>query len=418
MAVPTVIRLLPFGASITDPVEGPTAGRQALEVYGNNFRLPDATPVTPQPVLTVAPVPRSVSVTFGGVEAVEVEVVTSIKLRVLTPVTPIGATVVRMAGAPALTFADVDPDTIIRDAGSWLDDGLFPGQLVTVAGTASNDGGFLVADVTALVLTLDAGASLTAEGPVADATVVSRAVGEGTVDVVVTNLDDNEVPIGGETITLPDAYTYRRPRLDHATQHDLVRLVRKLIREFKRQVLPEVVLTDSTDFDVDTVTSFVEIAQLPAIVLLGPDIPENRFYSLNETPEEDVGDNVVEIRRQPHTVDVLFDVVGITDSKVQSISLMANATQFMQRNPTIFLDRDPDDPGAGQVEYEFDFQPGGGFESSLKPSKSNLRTFSGSIVIRGFDIEGFSGFARDAVRNIARDLPDLPTSIVLDVETL
>ncbi len=417
MAVPTFTRILPFGADIADPVEGPTGGRQGVEIYGNNFRLPDRTPVTPQPVLTVADVTPSVSVKFGGVEAVEVRVISPIKLQVITPITPIPATVTRMAGGPDLTFADTDPDTIVRSTGSWLDDGFFPGQLVRVSGTADNNGPFLLGDVTALTLTLVAAATLTAEGPVSDAVVTSEAIGEGTVDVVITNLDDNGVPIGGESITVEDAYTYRRPRLDHANQHDLTRMVRQVIREWKRQVLAEVVHTDSTDYDSDTVTAAVEIAQLPAIVLLGPDTPENRFYSVNELPDELVN-GVVEIRRKPHTVDLLFDVVGLSDSTVQCLNLMASATEFMNRNPYIFLDRDPDDPAAGQVQYEFDFQPGGDFVRSRRANNSNLRTFSGSILVRGFDIEGYAGFADDAVRSTAEVLLDEDGSIILDVEPL
>ncbi len=68
-----------------------------------------------------------------------------------------------LQGAPSVTFADSDPDTITRDAGSWTADGFRPGDVVVVGGTASNDGTFVVDGVSALVLTLSAADSLTAE---------------------------------------------------------------------------------------------------------------------------------------------------------------------------------------------------------------------------------------------------------------
>jgi len=64
----------------------------------------------------------------------------------------------RMMGSPQLTFAEVGAtgDTITRDTGSWVTEGFAVGDLITVAGTASNN--FTDAKITAVsatVLTLD-----------------------------------------------------------------------------------------------------------------------------------------------------------------------------------------------------------------------------------------------------------------------
>lgn len=62
-----------------------------------------------------------------------------------------------MTGAPNLTFA-ASGETITRDAGSWLDDGVRAGDIVTVAGSASNNGSFVVVSpVTNAVLTVASG---------------------------------------------------------------------------------------------------------------------------------------------------------------------------------------------------------------------------------------------------------------------
>ncbi len=68
-----------------------------------------------------------------------------------------------LQGAPSVTFADADPDTITRAAGDWAADGFRAGDVIVVSGTASNDGTFVVATVTALVLTLVSADTLTAE---------------------------------------------------------------------------------------------------------------------------------------------------------------------------------------------------------------------------------------------------------------
>lgn len=70
-----------------------------------------------------------------------------------------------LTGDPNLTFADTNPDTITRAAGSWLDDGFVAGMVITVALSSSNNGTFTIASLTATVITLVAGDTLVAEGP-------------------------------------------------------------------------------------------------------------------------------------------------------------------------------------------------------------------------------------------------------------
>ncbi len=63
------------------------------------------------------------------------------------------------------TFADADPDTIVRASGSWIDDGFRAFDPIEVADSASNDGTYTTEIVTALTITLVSGDALAAEGP-------------------------------------------------------------------------------------------------------------------------------------------------------------------------------------------------------------------------------------------------------------
>lgn len=249
------------------------------------------------------------------------------------------------------------------------------------------------------VAVLVGGRPATSVGVVADGrlTFLTPANDAGIVDVVVRNLDDDGVPIMGEEAIRSGAFAYAQPRL--AIESDLTRLVRTLLREFKRQVLDNVVLTVQTDFDAETGDELhlAQLAALPGLVLVGPELVEDRFYSLNRLPEAPAGPGAFTRRRVPYTVDLGFTLVGTSDHTVELLNLMAATELFFHRNKFIELDRDPANPAAGQVRYEMDLTPGGDLKVSSQPNESNVRSFSGAFVVRGFDLEDLAGVPADSV---------------------
>jgi len=105
----------------------------------------------------------AVTVTLSALNNFANATITAVSALVLTLDTqdlvaegPVSGVVI--VGSHALTFAEVGGtgDTITRSGGSWLADGMAAGDLVTVAGTVSNNfADKLVTAVTATVLTLD-----------------------------------------------------------------------------------------------------------------------------------------------------------------------------------------------------------------------------------------------------------------------
>jgi hypothetical protein len=219
----------------------------------------------------------------------------------------------------------------------------------------------------------------------------------GPADVVLRNLDDAGAPIPGEEAVLPGGFTYRLPPL--TAESDLVRLVRTLLRELKRQVLPKVSLTVQTDCDAQTGDELhiAELASLLALVLVGPELREDRFYSLNQLPEVSGAAGTVLRRRVPYTVDLVFTLIGASDHTVELLNLMAATELFFHRNKFLEMDRDPASALGGRVRYEMDLAPEGDLRVTSQPNASNVRSFSGSFVIRGFDLEDLAGVAGDAV---------------------
>jgi hypothetical protein len=219
----------------------------------------------------------------------------------------------------------------------------------------------------------------------------------GTVEVVVRNLDDTGVPLPGEEAILPAGFTYARPPL--TTESDLTRLVRTLLRELKRQVIENVVLTVHTDFGAESGDELhlAEVASLPALVLVGPELVENRFYSLNSRPETPASPGMFARRRTPYTVDLGFTLVGASDHTVELLNLLAATKDFFHRNPFIEMERDASNPAAGRVRYELDVTANGDLKVTSQPNTSNLRSFSGAFTLRGFDFEELAGFPGDSV---------------------
>jgi hypothetical protein len=218
------------------------------------------------------------------------------------------------------------------------------------------------------------------------ATCLTPAGAPGLADIMLQNLDDAGALIAGEAVLLPGAYTYERTAL--STESSLTRLVRALLRALKAQVIENVNLTVHTDFDAspEDGVHLAAVARLPALVLAGPELRQNRTYSVNQQPVHELHDGLA-LHRVPYTVDVGFTLIGMTGRTAELLNLMSLCTLFLHKNKHLVMARDPDAPEAGHVAYEMDFAPGGQFQVRSQPSESNVRHFVGEFVIRGFDID-------------------------------
>ena len=206
----------------------------------------------------------------------------------------------------------------------------------------------------------------------------------GVHDITVTNLDDDGDPIAGETVTEASSYTTSLPDLTASTV--LTRVMRTLILEMRKQVLSNTKAIVHSEYDEDTgdLLSIIPTAELPALVVIGPRLRQNRFYSTNETDEKDLGALVGQIRPK-RTEDLIFTVVGASDNTTELTNLLAHFTDFLQLNIYLRMDRDEADPSAGQVQYEMEFEaePSAASEANA----SNIRYFTSDLVIRGVDVE-------------------------------
>jgi len=227
--------------------------------------------------------------------------------------------------------------------------------------------------------------------------------------ITLSSLDAAGNPVPGEEASLQDAYRYLRPRI--VREADLTRLVRGLLRELKKQIIANASMTVSVDYDDTTIDGLnvVAISRLPSVVLSGPKVGENRFFSTNE-PHEDVvpGSSGPELlrRRPPFTVDLSFTITAASDRTVELLNLMAAVATFLNRNRWLELPRDPDDDGAGTVRWEMD--PEGDFQTRLD-GPDDVRAFNCGFVVRGFDLdEGLPLDLGKAVAELGLDTEAIP----------
>lgn len=232
-------------------------------------------------------------------------------------------------------------------------------------------------------------AKLYAITPISPLRAAETGSGAGAVDVVITNLDEDGNPIGGETVTVTDGFTYKRPTF--AKAGDLERVIRALIIELQRQVTSEVIIRRHADYaDSAGVTAGkVQISSLPCLALIGPTPVENRIHGTNE-PFLAMGERFYIKRRPGLTVDLQFTLIGAANKTRIGLGLLEATLAFFEKNTELSILRDPNDSSKGYFSYELDFVPGGFPVIAEAPNESNVQSFSGSVAIVGVTIEGFS----------------------------
>ena len=240
--------------------------------------------------------------------------------------------------------------------------------------------------------------------------------GAGTVDVTVENLDDDGVPIPGESVTKTLAFTYLQTSFTQDST--LVRVVRKFIRELRRQVLRNTTIANThTDYDAATGDTFnlTELQELPSLVIIGPELDK---YTQPDIMIYTDSFGVKTQQRQPLYADLSFQLVGAADRHVVLLNLQSALVTFIQRNPFLIVDRDPDDPAAGQLKFELVFPSSGGAPSiNGGGDDNNVSTFGARVVIKDVPITGLPGFNQEGVGGVDVTAPvtEIVSAILLNV---
>lgn len=227
--------------------------------------------------------------------------------------------------------------------------------------------------------------------------VTTPSVDPGLVAVRVVNIDDFGAPL--EEGTLVAAITFRLP--DLVTQKsDLSRIVRTIIRELKKQIVPNVVLSVAVDWDDTPGLAIREtgLATVPGLSLAGPSIRRSDATMMQTSPTYTEVTAGASESRTPKTRDLVFSIVAIADKYNTTLNLVQAVESFFVHNTTLYVLRDPDLPEAGYVEYELVLEEDLVIDSS--PNPESIYSGSGSFVIKAVDILGMPGIDGDLVTDL------------------
>jgi hypothetical protein len=176
---------------------------------------------------------------------------------------------------------------------------------------------------------------------------------------------------------------------DIVTESDFTRMVRTVLQRLKADVLKNTSLSVSVEYD-DTAEdglNIVALAKLPSLVITGPILAENRFYSVNQIREFDIPgspNQLVNLQGPPLTQDLQFALTGAANTTTQMLNLLNAVSGFFNRNKWIAMPRDPETPDSETVQWELDFDTE--VRTGLDGS-DDIRAFTAGFVIRGFDVD-------------------------------
>lgn len=245
---------------------------------------------------------------------------------------------------------------------------------------------------------------------------LSPAADPGLVSVTVTNIDGAGVAVVGETAVRASAYTFVRPYIRVPTgaasvdiyRGDLHRLVIKVVREWRRQVLDNTVLKKpNKDYASLPATERVRIASLPAVVLFGPRLSVNRFLTSSQYENTSIGGNQFKARRPVEGRDVAFSFSLATDSQFEALNLIEVVDRFFDKFQNISILKDPAATGGGDATYEVVYSD----LASMSPDidSDNQSVIEGGFFIRGFEMQSSAGFTDDAVESIGNTVITIQT---------
>lgn len=209
------------------------------------------------------------------------------------------------------------------------------------------------------------------------------------VDIVVTNLDIAGTPIGGETVTAANAYTYRRPVI-HSTSgnvtakpHPFTLISSALVFALRREVFMNVVQTTHVDYSEPGVLS-LSVAKVPSLVVQGPTITKDLDYTHNEEDEVVINANTINIKQPPDVLRLGYSFLCITDNEQELLNIMGSFQLFFMKGKWLNVQIDPLDPSQGSVNLVMQLTQFP--QATTTPSDNNLRVWIAAADIRGVEV--------------------------------
>lgn len=236
--------------------------------------------------------------------------------------------------------------------------------------------------------------------PISDQT----TLGTASVSLVVSNINDAGAVIAGETATAANGFTFVRPSVTHAnTVATITKCVRQFIDLLRSEVHPNVVLETSADYDVKTSTWKIESQSLPQVILTGPTLTNNTFFTYRGPYDVDGAPGESYRKRRHRVVDVQFEIIGVTSSTVENINLIELMETVIDRNTTFSYVHDVG------VTYDLELRwvDDPAYERQDNDLISDLRVFRGTVQLVGLPLTNIPGVDQDAIVGVSAEIDEV-----------
>ena len=207
------------------------------------------------------------------------------------------------------------------------------------------------------------------------------------VDVVITNLDDDGLPIAGETVTAASAYTYEQP-LMRIPEGDppLLQVLREFIILLRRCILSNADFSTHTDYVGDPDAFYLELAEHAAISLR-MDTEKDPDYSHydNEPRVLEVNPKDWQEYAMQTTLRLGFELTLSSKSVREVMHMASNLVAMQMATPWLVVPQDPRYPvtiADNKFPMEFVQYP----RQIGSANRSNICAYTAQMVIRGVPV--------------------------------
>lgn len=211
----------------------------------------------------------------------------------------------------------------------------------------------------------------------------------GPYAIQIQNLDNAGAAIVGETVTAAAAVTYARP--DLSVDSDQKNVVEALILLLRRQLIANVQVTSSVDFDDETtVPNFVASAKLPALVCSFRS-QENRNYLQDTWLFTNPDGSTFRKWNTFVAEDLVVTVRYIDNHEGRAINAQAAFKAIFMRTKVLAVDA-----VSYEIERTAEVRP------LTTPNTSDLKSWEAELVIRGVEVQSMPGITDFGLRERGR----------------
>ena len=196
-----------------------------------------------------------------------------------------------------------------------------------------------------------------------------------------------------------DGYEFKRPNLGRRAESpkDPVNTLDAVNIEFldtlQRNLMMEVAPSTDPDWSDDPASGLTAVAELPAILVDGPNVAENPRHRMNgpkESDRNDVEDSVA-VTAPPFTGSVSWGIVIIAEHKITAVNAKDAAIRFFNRRPYLRVPTTAARTEFREVEISVS-----DWSSGDRPG-DDIYTYETTITIQPIDIDDDFGLASDGI---------------------